>query len=202
MNILQPNWTYRFAFISDFSKFDGTYTVCRIYSYPEFLKEHVDLYSTLYQPCNLTEARFEEDSVRFIKESIIKLQSPFDEDNVIYIPELILLSYPIYNVQEYSDVTIAFHLGVYPNGEEFKSVLNNISQEISSSLGILQEPKVIIVGKEYLTDDEYNQIKEERNKLKSSTLNYFSENVKLNNEVLTLRNRIQKLESYIKKLSE
>lgn len=199
--ILQPGWTYRFKFINKFSKFDGAYTVTRIYSYPEFLKEKVDLYETLFAPCNLTESEYDKDCPQYFKESIFKLQGTSDEDNVLYVPNAILASAPVYNVQEYKDVAIAFHLGIYPNAEEFKSVLSNISEEISSSLGIEQSPKVITVGKMYLTDDEYKDIQDERNNNKNSVLSYFAENVKLNKEIQSLKTRINKLEDYILKLS-
>lgn len=200
--ILQPNWTYRFKFINKFSIFDDVYTVARIYSYPEFLKEKVDLYETLYAPCNLTEAEYDQDCSQYFTEPIFQLQKPNDESDVLYVPSSVLESAPIYNVQEYKDVAIAFHLGVFPSAEEFKSVMSNISEEISTSLGIEQEPKIILLSKEYLTDDEYKKIQDTRNYNKSSVLNYFSENIKLNREILSLRTRIQKLEDYILKMSK
>ena len=200
--ILQPNWTYRFKFLNDFSRFDGVYTVVCIYSYPEFLREQVDLYSKLYQPCGLTEAKYDEDCIQYFKESIIQLKDPNDEDNIVYAPESIITSYPIYNVQEYADVAIAFKLGIYPSASEFKNEINSISEQIATSLGIEPETRIILTSKEYLTEDEYKSIQDKRNKNKSSILNYFSENVKLNKEILSLKTRIQKLESYIKKLAE
>lgn len=200
--ILQPGWTYRFKFIEKFSIFDGTYTVTRVYSYPEFLKEKVDLYETLYAPCHLTESEYDQDCTQYFKESIFKLQNPDDESNVVYVPASILVSAPIYNVQEYKDVAIAFHLGLYPSAEEFKSVLSNISEEIATSLGVEQKPEIILVGKEYLTDDEYKKIQDTRNNVKSSVLSYFAENVKLNKEIQSLKTRINKLEDYILKINK
>lgn len=200
--LLQPNWTYRFKFLNDFSIFDGVYTVVCIFSFPEFLKEQVDLYKHLYKPCNLTEAKYDEDCIKYFKESIIKLQDPNDETNIVYSPESIITSYPVYNVQEYADVAIAFKLGIYPSASEFKNEINNISEQIATSLGVDPQTRIILTSKEYLTEDEYKIIQDERNQYKSSILNYFSENVRLNKEVLSLRTRIQKLESYIKKLAE
>lgn len=194
---LQPGWTYNFKFKTEFASLDGVYTVVKIYSYNELVKDKISLYKELYEPLQLTQERFEKDAVTYFTESIFKLVDPNDEDNVKYSPESILTTIPGYNLQEYNDVALAFHIGTYQKGEEFQSVLSNISQEISSALGVDQEPRVLVTAKRFLTDDEYLDIQVLRNLNKTSILNYFSENVKLRNENQNLKARIEKLNNYI-----
>jgi len=194
---LQPGWTYNFKFKTEFASLDGVYTVVKIYSYNELVKDKISLYKELYEPLQLTQERFEKDAVAYFTESIFKLVDPNDEDNVKYSPESILTTIPGYNLQEYNDVALAFHIGTYQKGEEFQSVLSNISQEISSALGVDQEPRVLVTAKRFLTDDEYLDIQILRNLNKTSILNYFSENVKLRNENQNLKARIEKLNNYI-----
>lgn len=194
---LQPGWTYNFKFKTEFASLDGVYTVVKIYSYNELVKDKISLYKELYEPLQLTQERFEKDAVAYFTESIFKLVDPNDEDNVKYSPESILTTIPGYNLQEYNDVALAFHIGTYQKGEEFQSVLSNISQEISSALGVDQEPRVLVTAKRFLTDDEYLDIQVLRNLNKTSILNYFSENVKLRNENQNLKARIEKLNNYI-----
>jgi len=202
MALLQPGWTYNFRFKNSFAALDGVYTVVKIYSYNELVKDKISLYKELYEPLSLTLEQFEKDAVTYFTESIFKLVDPNDEDNVKYAPESILTTIPVYNLQEYNEVAIAFHIGTYIKGEEFQSVLSNISQELSSALGVDQEPRVLITSKKYLTDDEYLAIQTLRNQNKTSILNYFSDNVKLRKENQNLKARIEKLNNYIKSIAK
>ena len=202
MSLLQPGWTYRFAFKSQFSSLDGTYTVVKMYTYPELLKEKLDLYDLLYSPLKLTQEQYEKDCVTYFNEGVYKLISPEDESVIVYAPQSILATIPIYNVQQYSNLAIAFHLGTFKSGEEIQPLLNNLSQEISAALGVDQEPRAITVGKSFLTDDEYSDIVAQRKDRITSVLNYFSENLKLRKEVINLKARIVKLEEYIKSMAE
>lgn len=201
MALLQPGWTYRFSFKSQFAPLDGTYTVLRMYTYPELLKDNIDLYEQLYVPQKLTQEQYDKDCVTYFSEGVYKLADPEDEDNLVYAPESILVSIPVYNVQQYSNIAIAFHLGHFKSGDELQPVLNNLSQEISAALGVDQEPRAMVVGKQYFTDDEYSKITAERKNRMTTILNHFSENVKLRNEILNLKAKIVKLEEYIKQLS-
>lgn len=194
---LAVGWTYRFTFLPDFSSLDGIYTVVKIYSYAELLADGLDLQSGLYSKVGKTQDQLDSDIVNYRNNDILKLVNPDDANIIYYVPSPVLSSVPDPNIKKYAKLVVGINVGVYTSEEDLNYILDSISQQLQAVLGYTETPKVFSIGNVWLTQQEYETIVNARSATKTSTMNYYSENVKLRDQVTNLRAAIDQLQEFI-----
>lgn len=194
MNI-ELGWTYKFKFNNDFTLLDDIYTVLRIYTYSELLEDKIDLNTELYAKVGKTKMQFEADVATLRNDKILKVQHPEHQDTILYIPTSILSEAPLFTVKKYGRLMVVLNVGVYPNKEDLDHVKNLLHEELQVMLGFANPPDVLVTRHQWLTDQEYQELKDEREQNKK-VVNYFSENIKLqkiNSELTAKINAYEKL---------
>lgn len=194
MNI-ELGWTYKFKFNNDFTLLDDIYTVLRIYTYSELLEDKIDLNTELYAKVGKTKMQFEADVSTLRNDKILKVQHPEHQDTILYIPTSILSEAPLFTVKKYGRLMVVLNVGVYPNKEDLDYVKNLLHEELQVMLGFANPPDILVTRHQWLTDQEYQELKDEREQNKK-VVNYFSENIKLqkiNSELTAKINAYEKL---------
>ena len=125
-----------------------------------------------------------------------KLVSPVDGGE-IYVPEKLIEGQPIFTVKEYQSLVLFIPLGIYDNADGVKYLISQVSEEIRSVLGITDKPTITSVRKTYLTDAEYEAIEDERKNNSKTTLNWFSETVRLRNENNKLKAQVKEYQKLL-----
>lgn len=186
MAIITTGWTYKFTFKPKFSKLDGIYTITKIYSWAEVLNEQLSLFDLLYAPLNIPETEYNEDIKTYKNEDILKLVSPADGTEV-YTPASILSHYPVYPIKEYYNLVLFINLGIYNEEHGLDFLQDQVGEEVKKTLGIADAPKLVATNKVYLTEPEYEALKQERKERADLVLNWFSSLKKLEKENNLLR---------------
>ena len=196
MSLITPGYTYKFQFDKRFGAFDGIYTIAKAYSWAEVIKDSLSIYEILYAPVNASQDDYNRDIVEFQDGVVYKLVSPVDGGE-IYVPEKLIEGQPIFTVKEYQSLVLFIPLGIYDNADGVKYLISQVSEEIRSVLGITDKPTITSVRKTYLTDAEYEAIEDERKNNSKTTLNWFSETVRLRNENNKLKAQVKEYQKLL-----
>lgn len=181
MALIEPGYTYKFQFVKKFEGLNGVYTIAKIYSWAEVVKDQLSIYESIYSPLKISQEEYNKDIQEYRDVSILKLVSPINGKE-IYVPQSILSPLPLYTVKEYQNLVLFLPLGIYDDEEGLDYLVNQVCEEIHGTLGITETPRITTVGKSYLTTEEYREITERRDADKTSVLNWFSETIKLKEE--------------------
>lgn len=188
--------TYAFEFTNNFATLNGIYTVLRVMTYDEMLEDSVDL-RELYTAVGLTEADLEPQVQLFRADKILKLSSIVNS-TIWYIPHPLLNTEPDPNVREYYQLLLALDLGYYEQVKDIeyiKSVINDIAEK---GLGLQSNPSDLFShNSKWMTEIEYNELKDERDTNKQTIINLFSENNRLRDELERVNNLVIKYEQTI-----
>lgn len=201
MALIKTGWTYKFKFINAFKSHDKAYTIVKIYSWDELLKENISLYDLLYGPLNIPREQFNQDVLEFRKQNIYKLINPLDQTNEIFVPEGILSTIPLYPVKQYGNLVFYIPLGVYEDQQGLDYLFNQVKEQLTGALGVTHDPKLVATSYTYLTETEYQEYAAERNAMTKKILNFFTENIKLRSENDTLRAQIKGYQDLIMKFN-
>lgn len=192
---------YKFTFQSGYTAVDGTYRLAKLMQYDEFLEEGGDLLTSFYAPNEKTETELNADLPVIRNSMIMKLVAPNATDSsatAVYAPVCFLLASPDYNVKEYSRIGILAYVGVTTKPEDYTFVADRIKEAVEATLGITDvSPKLVQVGTLWLTDDEYQEIVNERDQTKIKTTNYYADNIELRKRLSSAQTIINEYEKVI-----
>lgn len=192
---------YKFSFQPGYTAANGTYRLVRLMQYDEYLADGGDLLTAFYEPNEKTENDLNRDLPTIRASSIMKLVSPNANDDSTeakYAPVCFLQSSPDYNVREYSRIGILAYVGVTTDPEDYTFVADRIKEAVEATLGITEvNPKLVQVGTQWLTDDEYQAIVAERDQSKIKTTNYYADNVELRKRLASAQTIINEYEKII-----
>lgn len=172
--------TYDFKFGTNddqdaYTPLNGIYRVLDIYSYTRMLEEDVDIYELTFKKIGILKESFESEVVNYKHDNIYMLQSVVDDD-IICIPDSIIIGYPSPDVKEYPKVMMSLDLGVFDSPESLVVLEQLIKDTIVEKLGkdIVNEdtvepldPKVSVVVymKEWMNNSDYHTLRENRKKV-------------------------------------
>lgn len=199
MALIKTGWTYKFAFLPNFSSYDGIYTIVKIYSWDELLKENVSLYDVSFAPLNVPKEEFDRDVLTYRNLDTYKLVT-VDGTKELYVSEGMLSAIPLYPVQRYGELVLFLPLGVYNDEAGLDYITNQVSAQVKGALGITGDPKITAIKYQYLTEAEYKTIAAGRNATATSVINFFTETVKQAKEIDALKAQIAGLNIVIKNL--
>lgn len=192
---------YKFTFQAGYTAVNGTYRLAKLMQYDEYLEEGGDLLTAFYEPNEKTEEDLNKDLPTIRASMIMKLVAPDASDSsatAVYAPICFLLASPDYNVNEYSRIGILAYVGVTTNPEDYTFVADRIREAVEATLGITDvNPKLVQVGTLWLTDDEYQEIVNERDQTKIKTTNYYADNVELRKRLSSAQTLINEYEKII-----
>lgn len=192
--------TCRYTFIDSWSNLDGVYELVQQLSFTEIKENKIDLVKTTYTVANKTAADYENDLPTFTGQVFLKLINPTNE-NIVYVPTVFIAKIPEYDIHIRTKLVLTLDLGVFNDIGEINTITNTVKSIISTSYGITAEPVIFSYGSEYLSDNEYAAIEDERELNKSQTVNYYSETQRLISELNEAKNKIIAYESLLKTLN-
>lgn len=203
MQFVKTGWTYKFAFRKGFESLNGVYTVVKIYTYEELLSENIQLSSSLYALVGKTETEYERDYVtyEFRTHDIYKLVDSSNTHRFIYIPEGLLGEIPNSNVKKYPKIVLMLNMGIFNDTTKIEYVADLIKDQISYEFGITNAPDVVAIQEVWLTDEEYQDIENDRITEARDVVSYFTENIELRNKISDLSSRLNVLEKKILSVS-
>ena len=99
------------------------------------------------------------DAVSYGHYPIYKFVDVIDSDDVIYAPELTIDGFPEIDINEYRDLSLVFHLGLYDKPEQLDPMLLSIRERMAT-YGIRPKSiKLYSTGSKWLNKDEYEDLK-------------------------------------------
>ena len=128
---------YRFRFTSEFAQLGwipgnttqpidaGIYKVDKIMSYYDSVIGRIDLFVNLYEPCGVSKSVFNNDKKRLAETTIYRLVSPNDPSKIYFVPNIFIEGQPDASVLKYNKLLLMIDLGVQPNSETVKALLEN-----------------------------------------------------------------------------
>lgn len=196
--LLNVDWTYRVMFIDLFTELNGTYVVSQIYSYPEIVKEQIDINERLFEALGIDQTQFESrlDEIRI--QPIYKLTSLDYKDLVIYVPECLFKYVPDYNIKNYPKLVLTWQVGIFDDKDQLSAAEQQVTDMTNVMFGTEASPFILEIDNIWLTDDEYLEIQNTRKEKQTTVINYFSENKRLLNENAQLKQRLVEYEEIIK----
>ena len=209
---------YRFSFTKNFrslgyirdiddpehSVMTGTYRVDKIMSYKDVIAGGIDVYNSLYVPCNVSEEQYKLDEPTFINTIFYKLVDPRNEKTVIYMPLSFVDGTPDGSVREYNKFLLVANLGVFSDKDMIYDMINIFTQLLEARWGVSQKDKQFntdIINLQtydsvWLTPDEYDLLNESRDYYKKNSTNTLLEDL-FNTELNKLKEENAKLESKV-----
>lgn len=195
--------TYSFSFNPGYTDLDGIYCVTQILTLQEMLTDNNDFLKNFYIKAGKTIETYNEDLLKLKDYKVLKLLNPstLNEDSALFVSMYYLAKQPDHNVKKYYKLALGLNLGVFDNAENMSYLTANISQMLSSALGITNAPELFVIDEVWLTTDSYKDIEDNRTATGDSVINYFSENVRLQNTITDLRSRLAAYEEIIKNIA-
>lgn len=213
-----PGVIYKFSFEDGYTYFDGAYKVAKVMSYDEYIADDGDIINDFYVPAFTARLNGEEeldmvdvnntflnDQEYIRSHKILKLLPPEDntEDNDgVFVSMYYIKETPDFNIKKYLKFGLVTYIGVTDEPSVLDNMRDMIKMHVDSTTGIDSDPQFVSVGEEWLTDDEYQEVLNNRNEIVKNSINYFTESVKLQKEVSTYKDQINAYEQVISQLSE
>lgn len=199
---------YRFRFASEFSKLGwipgdktqpidaGIYKVDSIMSYYDAVIGRIDLFVNLYEPCGVSKSVFDDDKKRLANTTIYRLVDPNDISKIYFMPAIFIEGQPDASVLRYNKLLLMIDLGIQPNSETVKTLMNDVNKtshpavdslNTLSGMGDLLKKvlekeygliptesnpliKFSVYGETWLTDESYKSIEADRATIKARSL--------------------------------
>lgn len=193
--LIIPGMTYRLTFDDSFVALNGIYTVLQLLSHEEMIELDVSV-ETTYEALGIADD-FLIDKKNYLDKTYIKIKS-IEDETIYYISEVMLTHIPDFTAQEYYKLGLVINLGVYGHTDDVGGLSLAVKNLLTNNYGITTDPIVTTHGKSvWLTDTEYQTIKDERESNKGVISNIYVVKKKLSDENSMLRQRIATLEAMI-----
>lgn len=199
---------YRFRFASEFSKLGwipgdttqpidaGIYKVDSIMSYYDAVIGRIDLFVNLYEPCGVSKSVFDDDKKRLANTTIYRLVDPNDISKIYFMPAIFIEGQPDASVLRYNKLLLMIDLGIQPNSETVKTLMNDVNKTshpavdslnnlsgmsellkkvLEKEYGLIPTEsnpliKFSVYGETWLTDETYKSIEADRDSIKVRSL--------------------------------
>jgi len=170
------------------------FTCHAIRSFKDIYERGIDVFTTFYKPVNLTDVEFQQD--RSENAHIITLIS--EDNQVVYVPDTYILSYPDLNAVTYQRVVLAVDLGALPDYVDLSGIDTSIREIVDNSIGCTSEVKVGIAPTTGIVGVNDHETKEAArlNRITNNPTTY-SKWRKLVEENAALTSEVQRLQQII-----
>lgn len=195
--MISLNRIYGFTFHPDFTTLDGVYEVRQIISYDEIVLNQIDMEAFLYGKVGKTIDDYDLDKVNYTEDSFYQLRDASDEETIIYVPRTLIPNMPEPNLKQYNKMVLSVNLGLFGNLTSLDSLITKVAEVVSTNEGVVATPEVMIYGKEWKTDTEYEAIEAARAAAAGAAVNYYSETVRLTALLAERDAKIEALEAII-----
>lgn len=194
--VIKPSTTYKFVFNSEFSSHDGVYKVLGILSYDDAINQGADLFKSLYEPLGITESTFNSYLTNLRKDDVLKVESK-TTSVISYLPTSILSMIPNSGVSSYPKLNIGIDVGVYSDSDTLSTLVNDIKDMVSATLG--SDTKVVMYTRDsvWLTETEYNTLEASRQENITSVNNNYTDKVSMAKTITDLQTKIAYYEEFI-----
>lgn len=205
---IQPGYVYKFTFYSKLSIYDGIYKLTNIMSLDEIQDNAIDLYEFTFKPASYTEEEYSAEVDNIKSSRILKLKKADDSSSTLYIPEYYIIKQPNVNVSPYQRLGIVCNLGIFNDPNVLLSYKKEIEELLLDRLGIDKKFVIYTIEEIWMTDDEYQQIEEERKQNKTLLkTSVYHDKKELERKIQSLQTIIKEYEqlilnSSIKELAE
>jgi hypothetical protein len=195
--------TYNFIFVSGYDALNGIYQLVQIMSYDEYLENEGDIDKDFFTPNNKSDELATE-IVNVRDSKILKLVDPDGDDDAepVYAPLYYLKETPDFNVHKYQQLGIIANIGFAYSAEDVEFIKNTISDTVVAATGITPDPKLVVIKEQWMTEDQYNELLEERDETKKKVLNYYSENLQLEKRLAAVNTKLKAYEELIINLQQ
>ena len=195
---------YKFIFKSIIENIDDIYKLRNIMTIDDIIEDNIDLFKDNFSNIGVTQDDYNNEILPNLQNNCIffKLQrmnnaGNNNTNNIFYIPEFLVKYQPIYNVQPYLRLGLAVNLGVFNDANRLDSIKNEINDMLKSKLGIDQPAILFGTNEVWLTDEEYNEIEQDRQDKINNTSSIYKDKIELEKTILNLQNIINDYEQLI-----
>lgn len=201
---INVGYVYKFVFHSSIESINGKYKLLNIMVLEDLLKLGIDLFKDVLNPIGMTQEDFNNNVLPNLdnKIRIFKLKNVEDVTKTYYIPEFLIIQQPEFGVKPYLRLGLAVNLGVFNNINRIEWIKNEIEDILRGKLGVNKEAIIFATEEVWLTDNEYQEIENERQNNIDNTESIYVINQKLRNEITNLQSLINEYEQLIIRLNE
>ena len=165
-------------------------------SYYDAVIGRIDLFVNLYEPCGVSKSVFDDDKKRLANTTIYRLVDPNDISKIYFMPAIFIEGQPDASVLRYNKLLLMIDLGIQPNSETVKTLMNAVNKtshpavdalNTLSGMGDLLKKvlekeygliptesnpliKFSVYGETWLTDESYKSIEANRAAIKARSL--------------------------------
>lgn len=191
-----PGVTYKLTFITGFEELDGLYTVMQLLSNEEMVINGYSVEDT-YTELGKTEDEFIVDKPTYFNNVYLKIKS-IETEKEYFISELMIANIPDFSAKKYYNLGLLVDLGVFGHQDDISGLSLTVKTLLETNYGIVSNPIIMTHGKDvWLTDEEYNTIKENRELAKGVIENANSIINKQLTELTELRQKVIDLENLL-----
>lgn len=160
---------YRFTFVDELTKVNNIYRLLGIHTYEHVDAMAYDPFEVIYAMAGMT-AKYISDKKMFSfrGDVIYEVKSTVD-DQVLFIPESILVNVPVGGYREYDKLMFTCQLGVIPDQIDMETTIVAIQQLLQHRLGISPRILTSSYGKQYLNEEAVSALEQARDVLKTKS---------------------------------
>lgn len=148
------SWT----FSAPFNVLDGIYTLKNMMSFDTALSDGVNLFESLYEPAEQTEAAYNTDWENYKADTILKLVKTDDPTVVYYVPDSLLASVPDPQIIKVHDLYLAIDLGLFQDPAEVTYMISQLDDVAASVTGTAKTTQVFTTKTVHMTKAAYQAI--------------------------------------------
>lgn len=201
---IKLGYVYHFDFKLLLNDYNGIYKLLSFLTIEEIRNNELDLFSLTFEPLGVSKEDFEaEFEIFYVQENsnIMKLQDVNDITKTIYIPEYYINKIPSFNVKPYQRLGLSINLGLFEDSNELELIKNEVNEILATKIGISNNAVVFSVEEKWLTNDEYEIIKQQREDNISDLSNIYSDNLELIKQITNLQSINNTYEEIIMEIS-
>jgi hypothetical protein len=151
-----------YTFQSRFSALTGIYQLVEVMTFDDAVSNSIDLVNSCYIPAGLTSNDYENDWANYQDDIIMGLMSVTDSSTTYYIPSTLMDTVPDPTVSAYDDIAIVIQVGTYKDSDIPSWILNEINGIVTKITGTENPAVMVSLDTQYLTQNQYDTLKEER----------------------------------------
>lgn len=187
---IRPGYVYDFRFKPLVNSYNKIYKLISFFTMEEIRNNNIDLYALTFEPIGVSKEAYEIEFNTFYEienSSVIKLQDVNDVNNIIHIPEYYISAIPSINIKPYQRLGITVNLGLFEDADELELIKNELNEILKTKVGIDNNAVVFSVEEKWITDSDYEVLKQEREARVSSLSSIYSDNADLLEQITKLQ---------------
>lgn len=188
---------YFFSFHQDIVDLNGVYSVLAILNYEEVEALLIEPVQDLYVAVNKLDLYTSQNlASKYRTDVYYKLQSMDGEETIIFVPDSMIIDFPLSDFQEMFQYMIISEIGIINDPAELQTIVPLINQTIWKNLGIDPVSMISTYGKTYLSPQVIKEHTDTRN-LNKDTTSIYTQLAQANSENVRLKAIIEKYEKII-----